>query len=65
MSFIEFLALNLLRPRPERIRPGQHLWNTLREIRPDLSEHVWNTPLDSYYSDDRIVPLLNYLVKNW
>ena len=46
-------------------RSGQAAFNTLHEVRPDLSERVRGTGLDPFYRDERLKEFYDFVEANW
>jgi hypothetical protein len=65
-DFIAFLN-NCARRRLDHPteRRGQAYFNTLHEMRPDLSEQVRATHLDPFYQDEAIEVFLGFVGANW
>jgi len=63
-DYSQVLFPQRLRERPQE-RAGQAAFNSLNEIRPDLSERVRTTGLDPFYQDDRLTDFFEFVAKNW
>lgn len=61
--FGDFLAVSV--NRPPHIRLGQHFYNYLRFVRPDLSDGIVGTPLDPFYKEDVPAATLDFVEQNW
>lgn len=51
--------------KPSDLRYGQWLFNTLTEIRPDLTAQVRATENDPFYNDDRVPAFLAWVARHW
>jgi hypothetical protein len=52
-------------PNDGDIRYGQHWFNRLYEVRPDLAGAIRGTRLDPFHEDNVSQELLSYVVANW
>jgi hypothetical protein len=48
MKYEEFLGL-VVRTMPKEHRLGQHYFNVLAELKPDIAQKLRDTPLDPFY----------------
>lgn len=64
MTYDEYLATV---DRTDRLglRRGQHYYNVLYNLRPDLANAVCDTPADPFYDDSRIDDFLIFIQVNW
>jgi len=49
----------------EHERPGQALYNALREKRPDLEARIWQTEYDTFNNDEAMPDLFNWVALHW
>lgn len=48
------------------VRPGQHAYNVLDIMHPDLAARVnGSSHLDPFYNDDNLPAFFAYVVENW
>lgn len=65
-SFIEYVGnCALRRLNYPNERKGQAYFNTLHEMRPDLSEQVRGSHIDPFYRDEVIENFLSFVGGNW
>lgn len=67
MTFKEFLseAFNFYSKNKDNLRLGQAYWCALSTHRKDLADKLQDTDLNTFYHDDRIDLLIEYLASNW
>ena len=65
MSFDQFVELFNSRVQPSWSRMGQHAFNTLHEVAPELANKVRATDVDPFYRDDRINKFWQFVAENW
>lgn len=47
------------------LRYGQHWFNTLYRVRPDIADKLRGTPLDPFHRDRVSHETLDFVVANW
>lgn len=66
MDLADFLAYATRSfPNDGDIRYGQHWFNRLYEVRPDLADSIRGTRLDPFYKDHVSQEALSFVVTNW
>jgi len=63
MTFQDFL--NTAKNVPVGLRTGQHLYNTLAKVRPDIADVLMETGLDPFYDDNRVPAAIATIKANW
>lgn len=57
--------VGVTQPMTTDIRAGQHYFNVLHIIRPDIAEKVRGTKMDPFYKDSVPVETQNFVASAW
>lgn len=63
MTYEEFATE--ARAVPENVRPGQHAYNVLNRVRPDIAKEITNSLVDPFHNDARLPQFMWFVRELW